>query len=169
MLTSIFSGMFAAASWGFILGHSSVLSLVETAFVLTAASILNDFPREVCFLHKIFWEHLVDCLAPVPALSRVCTAAAQYQRYVISHWRFGAVGPNCITHHRDTYNRTMVSSALHKSIWTLQKIQSWWCYQQRTSSPNTFDCISYRSDILRFWTVRNGYSVSLRKDLATWM
>ncbi|KAJ8516348.1 hypothetical protein ONZ45_g6330 [Pleurotus djamor] len=50
-------GIYAAASCGLILGHSSVLSFLETSYILISASILNDSPREASWYYLAAMRH----------------------------------------------------------------------------------------------------------------
>ncbi|KAJ8516375.1 hypothetical protein ONZ45_g6309 [Pleurotus djamor] len=42
---------FAAGSYGLLAGHSSVLSLLETSYILVTANVLDDSPRVVCWAY----------------------------------------------------------------------------------------------------------------------
>ncbi|KAJ8516365.1 hypothetical protein ONZ45_g6321 [Pleurotus djamor] len=49
-------GILTTGSYALVLGHSTVLSSIETSCILIAASILNDFPREVCWFYRAAME-----------------------------------------------------------------------------------------------------------------
>ncbi|KAJ8516360.1 hypothetical protein ONZ45_g6311 [Pleurotus djamor] len=50
-------GIFTAASYGLILGYSSVLSLLETSYIHLAANILDDSPRVVYWFYLAAQQH----------------------------------------------------------------------------------------------------------------
>ncbi|KAJ8516366.1 hypothetical protein ONZ45_g6320 [Pleurotus djamor] len=51
------SAMLTTVAYGLILGHGSVVSTLETTYILIAASILDEFPRQVSWFYLAAMRH----------------------------------------------------------------------------------------------------------------
>ncbi|KAJ8518239.1 hypothetical protein ONZ45_g4670 [Pleurotus djamor] len=74
--------MFRMISFGFVHDCSTVLSPLETSYVLLASSIFNDFPREVCWYYLAAMEHgaTVD---EVKSIRRMALEVASYTKITL--------------------------------------------------------------------------------------